>query len=91
MGEVVSEATSQETSQDKTPQSELPGPEALSYNDAIAELRAILQGIEDEGVDLDQLSVQVERAAFLIRTCRKRIQDTELKVQRVLEELEEEG
>lgn len=77
-------------SQDKTgadPEA-LPGPEALRYNDAIAELRAILQGIEDEGVDLDELSAKVERAAFLIRTCRRRIQETELKVQRVLEDLE---
>lgn len=69
----------------------LPGPEALPYGEAIEELRTILQGIENEGVDLDELSAKVERAAFLIRTCRKRIQDTELKVQRVLEELEEEA
>ena len=37
----------------------------------------------------DELSAKVERAAFLIRTCRERIQQTELKVQRVLEDLEE--
>ncbi len=63
--------------------------EAPRYSEAIAELRAILEGIEDEGVDLDELSDKVERAAFLIRSCRGRIRETELKVRRVLEELEE--
>jgi exodeoxyribonuclease VII small subunit len=72
-----------------TPES--PGPEALRYSDAIEELRAILAAIENEGVDLDELSAKVERAAALIRTCRARIQDTELKVKRVLEDLEDGG
>ncbi len=63
--------------------------EAPRYSEAIAELRGILEGIEDEGVDLDELSEKVERAAFLIRSCRSRIRETELKVRRVLEELEE--
>jgi len=80
-----------ESSESSEPSDAPPKPEALRYGDAIEELREILQGIENEGVDLDELSVKVERAAFLIRTCRTRIQDTELKVQRVLEELEEEA
>jgi exodeoxyribonuclease VII small subunit len=66
----------------------LPTPEQLKYSDAIKELRQILQGIENEEVGLDALSVQVERAALLIRTCRDRIDKTDMRVRRVLEELE---
>ncbi len=63
---------------------ELPSSEELGYSDAVAELRQILQGIENEEIDLDQLSAQVERAALLIRTCRDRIERTEMRVRRVL-------
>ena len=66
----------------------LPTPEELRYGDAIDELREILEGIESEEIDLDALSVQVERAALLIRTCRDRIDRTEMRVRRVLEDLE---
>lgn len=66
----------------------LPSPEELKYSDAIGELREILQGIENEEIDLDELSVQVERAALLIRTCRDRIDHTEMRVRRVLATLE---
>lgn len=66
----------------------LPTPEQLKYSDAISELRQILQGIENEEVGLDVLSQQVERAALLIRTCRDRIEQTDMRVRRVLEELE---
>ncbi len=65
----------------------LPTPEELRYSDAIDELRQILQGIENEEIDLDELSAHVERAALLIRTCRDRIQHTEMRVRRVLEDL----
>ncbi len=61
--------------------------DSIRYRDALAELERILQGIEGESIDLDELSEQVERAAALIRLCRERIQRTELRVQRVLDEL----
>ncbi|MEL6346497.1 MAG: exodeoxyribonuclease VII small subunit [Myxococcota bacterium] len=60
----------------------------MRYRDALHELREILEGIEREEVDLDELSEKVERAASLIRTCRERIERTELRVQRVLEDLQ---
>ncbi len=65
--------------------------ESLSYNTALTELREILRGIEDEEVDLDELSQKVERAALLIRACRDRIQRTEMSVQAVLDDLAGDG
>lgn len=68
---------------------ESPAPvESLRYGAAIGELREILDGIEREEIDLDELSVKVERAAALIRTCRERIERTELQVRQVLDDLQ---
>lgn len=63
--------------------------EQMRYREAIRELREILEGIEQEEIDLDELSAQVERAADLIRTCRDRIERTELRVQRVIDDLQQ--
>lgn len=60
----------------------------VRYRDAIEELRAILAGIEGDDVDIDELSEKVERAAVLIKLCRDRIERTEMKVRRVLEDLD---
>jgi len=62
--------------------------ESMRYREAIGELRQILDGIEREEVDLDVLSEQVERAAALIHTCRSRIERAEMRVQRVLNDLQ---
>lgn len=65
-----------------------PSPDdALPYKAALAELRTILRGIENEAIDLDDLSAQVERAAALIRLCRHRIQRTQFRIHQVLDDL----
>ena len=61
----------------------------VPYRDAVAELKTILDRIEVEDVDIDELSEKVERAAELIRLCRGRIEQTEMKVRRVLDDLGE--
>ena len=61
----------------------------LRYRDALAELKTILARIEGDDVDIDELSEKVERAAELIRLCRGRIEQTEMKVRRVLDDLGE--
>jgi len=63
--------------------------EAVRYRDAVEELKAILAGIEGDDVDIDELSEKVERAAELIRLCRGRIERTEMKVRRVLDDLDD--
>lgn len=51
-----------------------------SYADALAELDAILLGLEDDRVDVDRLGAQVRRAAELIAFCRGRIVAARLEV-----------
>lgn len=62
--------------------------EPASYGEAAAELETILERIEHGRADLDELSEQVGRAADLIRFCRDRIDGTEMKVRKVIEQLE---
>ncbi|MBA2662144.1 MAG: exodeoxyribonuclease VII small subunit [Bradymonadaceae bacterium] len=60
----------------------------LKYREAMEELSRILAEIEGDHVDLDELAVKVERAAFLLQMCRKKIQDTEMKVKAVIDGLD---
>jgi exodeoxyribonuclease VII small subunit len=66
-----------------------PDASEIRYEDAMAELEGILRAVEDGDVGLDELSEKVARAAVLIRTCQGRIRETEMSVQRVLDELDE--
>lgn len=59
----------------------------LTYAAASAELEAILDAIETGSADVDVLSEKVERAAELIHHCRTVLSGTELRVQKVVDEL----
>ena len=61
-----------------------------TYAEAIAELEQIVREIEAEGVDVDQLTKQVARAKALITFCKGRLRETEVEVNKVLEEIEAE-
>ena len=61
----------------------------ISYADAMAELEAIVAGLDDAGVDVDVLAARVARAAELITLCRERIASTRLEVERIVAELDE--
>ena len=47
--------------------------EEVGYADAIVELEAILDDLEDDDLDVDVLATKVERASTLIQVCRDRI------------------
>ena len=61
----------------------------LNYGEALEELNAILEAIEEDRFDLDELGERVGRAATLIRICRQKIDATELQIQSIIEELDE--
>jgi exodeoxyribonuclease VII small subunit len=61
----------------------------LGYAEAMAELEAILGDLDDDGMDVDLLSAQVERAAELIRFCRSRILAARVSIETVVAELDE--
>ena len=60
----------------------------LGYAEALAELEAILDEIEDDAVDVDVLAARVQRAAVLLRACRSRIAAAKVEVEAIVAELE---
>ena len=56
----------------------------LKYQDAVNELNEILEDIQQENVDVDELSTKVKRATELITSCKQKIQKTELEVKNIL-------
>ena len=62
----------------------------IGYADALSELRQILGELEAEDIDIDVLAVKVERAAELIRVCRGRINNAEVRVKDIVAGLDRE-
>ncbi len=56
----------------------------IGYAEALAELEEILEGLEEEDVDVDALAEQVQRASELIELCRSRIGAAKLRIEEVL-------
>ena len=58
--------------------------EKISYSEAIAEIESILKRMETNGVDIDNLSVDVSRASKRIEMCREKLLKTESDVNKIL-------
>lgn len=56
----------------------------IGYAEALVELEEILEGLEEEDVDVDTLAEQVQRAAELIELCRERIGAAKLRIEEVV-------
>ena len=61
----------------------------MNYTQAIEELEAIVQEIEDAEISVDELSEKVKRASELIRFCRITLNSTETEVQNILKDLKD--
>lgn len=61
----------------------------MSYAEAIGEIEEILTQIEQEELDVDELSLKVKRVATLIRLCRDKLGKTEAEVEKILKEMDE--
>lgn len=61
----------------------------ISYNEAMTEIEAILEKIENEELDVDDLAEKVKRVAVLLKMCKDKLQQTNEQVEKVLKEMEE--
>lgn len=59
----------------------------MTYKDAIEELEEIVNGIENEDVDVDELAKKVERASKLLIICSDKLKKTEEEVDKVIEQI----
>lgn len=63
----------------------------LTYDEAFAQLKDILNQIEEGDISLDTLSVQVKKAHELIQHCQKKFKEVEEEVANILVEIKEEN
>lgn len=61
------------------------------YGELAQELDQILAGIEEGNIDIDDLSLKMERATELIHACREKLEATQISVQKVVSTLEAEA
>lgn len=59
-----------------------------TYNEAIAELKAILANFEKEDLDVDDLSAEVKKASELLSLCKDKLFKADEELKKVLKELE---
>ena len=61
----------------------------LTYGEALREMEVILEKIENEELDVDELTTTVKRVAHLMEVCREKLRKTEVEVEKILEEMDE--
>ena len=61
----------------------------LTSQAAMEELELILGKLDSEEVNIDSLTVDLQRASELIEWCRSRLETTRVEVERIVTDLEE--
>jgi len=61
----------------------------LNSKSAVSEIETILAKIENDELDVDQLSKSVKRVAELIKFCKDKLHNTEQEVQQIIENMDE--
>ena len=63
--------------------------EEMSFQQSLEEIEGIVERIEGEDVDIDELAVELQRAAKLLEVCRAKIRKAEVEVRHIVEKLDE--
>jgi exodeoxyribonuclease VII small subunit len=61
-----------------------------TYKEAIAEIEEILSQIENNELDVDELSEKVKRVSSLINMCKEKLKNTEEEIEKILKEMDHE-
>ena len=60
----------------------------LSYKEAITEIDEILSQLENNELDIDELSEKVKRVSQLVTLCKEKLHNTEQEVDKILKEMD---
>lgn len=63
--------------------------EKLNYKDAMTEIEEIVARLEENKLDVDELSKKVKRVSQLITFCKAKLHDTEEEVDNILKSIED--
>ncbi len=64
--------------------------EKMKYGRAVKKLDEIIQKIENEDIDVDELSAHVKEAVGLVHFCKEKIEKAQMEVRQVVEGFEQE-
>jgi exodeoxyribonuclease VII small subunit len=59
--------------------------EEIKYEEAIRQLEEIVEKMENNELDIDQLSEQLKKAQSLIKLCKDRLTKTDEEIKKILE------
>ena len=59
------------------------------YEEAYAELQAIVHRMENDELDIDQMTEQLKRAQQLIKLCRDKLTKTDEEIKKILDATEQ--
>ena len=59
------------------------------YSEAIAEIQEIIYDIENDELDVDNLSKKIKQASELFDICQKKLQKTEADVEKIMKSFED--
>ncbi|MBN2522904.1 MAG: exodeoxyribonuclease VII small subunit [Bacteroidales bacterium] len=62
----------------------------MTYKEAFSKLENILLRLENNELDVDELSVNVKEASELIKFCKSKLFETEAEVEKIINELDSE-
>lgn len=60
----------------------------ISYSEALLEMESILNKIENEELDVDELSSTLKRISYLMKICRQKLHKTESEVEKILNDMD---
>lgn len=60
--------------------------EEIKYEDAVRQLEEIVRKMENNELDIDQLSEQLKTAQRLIKLCKDRLTKTDEEIKKILED-----
>ena len=61
-----------------------------SYQEAFNELQTILARIENDELDVDELTKHVKKASELIKFCKNKLFETETEIEKIIKEMDTE-
>lgn len=61
----------------------------LNYKEAMAEIESIVAKLEDNQLDVDELSGKVKRVSELIAYCKSKLHETEEEVEKILKSIDD--
>lgn len=58
----------------------------IKYEEAVSELEEIVEKMENDELDIDQLSDQLKRAKELVKLCKDKLTKTDEEIKKLLED-----